>query len=99
MIEYSNIEKQTIIYLLSLIMEADGLIHPNEIEYMDSVIKQLGISHQEYDHLEEADLQTASTLFKQMSKEKQEEVRNMCHTMSQIDGFVDPRETEVINML
>lgn len=99
MIEYSQSEKTTIISLLSLIMEADNIIHPKEIEYMDSIIDKLGVSHLEYDHLEEIDLHAASNAFKMMDKDKQDDVRSMCHTMSEIDGFVDPRETRVINML
>lgn len=99
MIEYSATEKTTIISLLSLIMEADNVIHPKEIEYMDSVIKKLGITNNEYDHLEDLDLKMVSDAFKMMTEDKQNDVRLMCHTMSQIDGYVDPRETQVINML
>lgn len=80
-------------------MEADNVIHPKEIEYMDSVIGRFGITHHEYDYLEDIDLLVASSAFKKMTKEKQEDVRAMCHTMAQVDGFVDSRETQLINML
>ena len=44
MIQLTIIEKFAIVTILSQIMNADGIIHPKEEEYMDKVYAELGIT-------------------------------------------------------
>ena len=43
MIEFNIDEKRIIIAILITIMEADGIIDPHEIDYLDSIILSFGM--------------------------------------------------------
>ena len=44
MIQFTAIEKYAIVTILSQIMNADGIVHPKEEEYMNHVYAKLGIT-------------------------------------------------------
>ena len=52
---YTLSEKYAIINILSAIMEADTIIHPKEIEYMNSIMESLHIVVSDLDHMEMRD--------------------------------------------
>ena len=95
--DFTNNEKYAIITILSLIMEADTIVHPKEIEFMNIMMKRLNIRISDLDHMEMSDLTLSKTIIQAMSPQKQKIVKEWFQTMAQIDGYIDPRETNVIN--
>ena len=49
MSQFSEHEKRTILHILTMIMEADSVIHPKEVEYIKSLMKEFGLSTAEFD--------------------------------------------------
>ena len=96
---YTLSEKYAIINILSAIMEADTIIHPKEIEYMNSIMESLQIVVSDLDHLEMKDNNLDKQIIQSMSKEKRIEVISLFQQMAEIDGFVDPREIDIINSI
>lgn len=97
--EYTLTEKYAIINILSAIMEADTIIHPKEIEYMNNVMQRLQIVISDLDHMEMRDFTLEKQVIKSMDIEKQQEAIALFYGMAEIDGFVDPRELELINSI
>lgn len=96
---YTLSEKYAIINFLSAIMEADTILHPKEIEYMNSIMESLQIVVSDLDHLEMKDNNLDKQIIQSMPKEKRVEVISLFQQMAEIDGFVDPRELDIINSL
>jgi len=96
---YTLSEKYAIINILSAIMEADTIIHPKEIDYMNSIMERLQIVISDLDHLEIKDLNLDKQTIKNMSWEKRMEAKTLFLQMSEIDGYADPRELDLIKTL
>ena len=96
---YTLSEKYSIINILSAIMEADTIIHPKEIEYMNSIMESLQIFVSDLDHLEMKDFNLDRQTIKNMTEEKRLEALSLFQQMAEIDGFIDPREIDVINSI
>lgn len=96
---YTLSEKYAIINILSAIMEADTIIHPKEIEYMNSIMESLQIFVSDLDHLEMKDFNLDRQTIKNMTEEKRLEALSLFQQMAEIDGFIDPREIDVINSI
>lgn len=92
---FTLIEKYAIVNLLTMMMEADTVIHPKEVEYMDEVLTDFGITAIDFDHMENMDLQRCLNIVEEMISEKQLEVKRMVSKMAEVDGFVDPREAKL----
>ena len=97
--EYTLTEKYAIINILSAIMEADTIIHPKEIEYMNNVMQRLQIVISDLDHMEIRDFALEKQVIKSMDIEKQQEAIALFYKMAEIDGVVDPRELELISSI
>lgn len=80
-------------------MQADAIVHPKELEYMDEVYDKLSITLDAFDHMELMDLQTAKSVICRMTSSQQDEIRKMFETMCAVDGFVDNRELLVIDSI
>lgn len=81
------------------IIEADTIIHDREIEYMNSILKQLAFTTQDIEYLENLELSYCMDIVKDMQQEQKNEVIEMFRTMISIDGRIDPREVAVIENL
>lgn len=99
MMDYTLTEKYAIINILSAIMEADTVIHPKEVEYMNSIMKSLQIMVSDLDHLEIKDFRLDRQIIRDMSSEKRSEAMELFRKMSEVDGYIDPREIDVINSI
>lgn len=95
----SQSEKYAIINILTMIMEADTIIHPKEIEYMDSILADFAITVDDNEHMEHMDMAMCLSIIKNMSEENQRNAKEMFITMATIDGFFDPREKKLIESL
>ena len=78
-------------------MEADTIVHPKEIEFMNTMMRRLDIRISDLDHMEMKDLTLSKTIIQAMPPQKQKIVKEWFLTMAQVDGYIDPRETKVIN--
>lgn len=80
-------------------MEADTILHPKEIEYMNSIMENLQIVVSDLDHLEMKDYNLDKQTVKNMPTEKRLETMALFQRMAEIDGIVDPRELDIIDSL
>lgn len=92
-------EKYAIVNMLTMIMEADTIIHPKEIEYMDSILTEFAITTNDNEHMDNMDMQLCLAIIKNMSTEKQEAAKNLFTTMAAIDGHIDFREKKLLETL
>lgn len=90
-------EKFAIVSILSQIMKADGIIHPKEEEYMDKVYEDFGITVNDIEDMANMNDIQAINIIKELSEEKQQYARTLFEGMAASDGFVDPREMDIIN--
>lgn len=99
MVIYNIKEKIAVINLLSLIMEADKVVNPKEVEYMDEVMKALNITVSDLDKMENKDIESNKFVFEQMTPDKKMEAMAMFRHMAAVDGYIDPREMAIIEDL
>lgn len=96
---FSEQEKRTILQLLTMIMEADTVIHPKEVDYINSVVKDFGFSSAEFDHMDMLDFAVLKDEFSQMSEDKQSKAQDYFVNMAKVDGYVHVNEKIIINNL
>ena len=96
---YTLSEKYAIVNILSAIMEADTIIHPKEIEYMNNIMESLHIVVSDLDHMEMRDFNLNKLIIQSMSKEKRIEVISLFKQMAECDGYINPREIDIINSI
>ena len=92
-------EKRTIFYILSLIMKADQIIDPAEVEFLDKVFFDFELDISEFDHMEDLTTEELSKAFAILSDDKKEYAKKLFFDMAACDGYVDPRETDIINQM
>lgn len=97
MIQLTIIEKFAIVTILSQIMNADGIIHPKEEEYMDKVYAELGITISDIEDMANMDDIQAKSVINEMLEEKKQYVQSLFVSMAEADGYIHPNETEIIN--
>ena len=97
--DFTLTEKYAIINILSAIMEADTVIHPKEVEYMNSVMESLHIVVSDLDHLEIRDFRLDRQIIRDMPNDKRTEAMGLFRKMAEVDGYVDSREIDVINSI
>jgi uncharacterized tellurite resistance protein B-like protein len=96
---FSQSEKYAIINMLSMIMEADTIIHPKEIEYMDSILADFAITTDDNERMENMNLQQCIAIIKNMPKDKKEITKKIFTAMAIADGYIDPREIELFESI
>ena len=92
-------EKRTIFRILNLIMRADFIIKPAEIEFLDKVFKRFELDLSEFDHMEDLEIEELFDIYSSFSSETKEYAKKLFIEMAECDGFVDPREMTIINKL
>lgn len=96
---FSKQEKYAIISVLIKIMEADGIIDPHEVEFLDSVLVDMHISEPEIEFIQEYNLGQDVAIIKQLSIEKLDAAKMLFLNMAKCDGYADPRELQLIDSL
>ena len=99
MIQFTMIEKFAIVNILSQIMNADGVIHPKEEEYMDKVYLELGITISDMEDMANMDDIQAWSVINEMQDDKKQYAQSLFASMAEADGYIHPKETEVIDQL
>ena len=97
--KFSEQEKRTILQILTLIMEVDEVIHPQEVVYINSLMKEFGLSSAEFDHMDMLDFDVLKREFRIMDKEKQELAKAYFKGLAKIDGNIHINEENIIKEL
>ena len=90
-------EKYAIVNILSKIMKADGIIHPKEEEFMDKAYHELDIRIHDLADVANIDDIQAMLIIDRMTDESREYARTLFIGMAESDGFIHPRESDIIN--
>ena len=99
MTQLTIIEKFAIIIILSQIMKADGIIHPKEEEYMDKVFADLGITISDMEDMANMDDIQAIYIINEMLDDKKQYAHSLFVSMAEADGYIHPKEIEIMNQL
>ena len=97
--KFSEQEKRTILQLLTMIMEADTVIHPKEVDYINSILRECGLSSAEFDHMDMLDFAVLKYEFGQMSEEKRNMAKDYFVSMAKVDGYIHVNENKIIDRL
>lgn len=98
-IRYSKHQQYAIISILILIMEADGIIDPNEVEFMNNVYRDFSITEGEMELINQYDLSSSSSIIKALPSKEKEYAIKLFIEMAKCDGYADPRELNIIEGL
>ena len=99
MIQLTIIEKFAIVTILLQIMKADGIIHPKEEEYMDKVFAELSITISDMEDMANMDDIQARSVINEMRDDKKQYAQSLFVSMAEADGYIHPKETEIIDQL
>lgn len=99
MTHLTKIEKFAIVNILSQIMNADGIIHPKEEEYMDKIYTDLGITISDMEDITNIDAIQARSIINAMQDEKKQYAQSLFVAMAESDGYLHPLESKIINQL
>lgn len=97
--KFSEQEKRTILQLLTMIMEADTVIHPKEVDYINSLVKEFGLTSAEFDHMDMLDFAVLKNELGQMDEDKRNTAKDYFVNMAKVDGSVHINERNIINSL
>lgn len=96
MIQLTIQQKYAIVTILTQIMNADGVIHPKEEEYMDKVYVELGIRIGDIEDMTNIDEFQAKQIVRTMSEEQRKYSQNLFVSMAKCDEFYHPKESAII---
>lgn len=96
---FTTIEKYAIIKVLSHIMNADGIIHPKEEEYMDQTYGALSITITDLEEISNIDDIQTKLIISGMSDDKKNIAQALFLGMAEADGIIHPKEVEIINKI
>ena len=97
--EFNLAEKRVIFQILTLIIKADYILNPAEVEYLDKVFTDFKLSINEFDHFEEVSIEELLSDFSRFSSEKKEYAKKLFVEMAESDGYVHPSEAAIINQI
>lgn len=96
---FTTVEKYAILHILSSIMKADGIINPKEEEYMNQVYRAFSTTIQDLEEISDFDDILAKHIIKRMRNENKKLARTIFTDMAKADGFIHPKEIEVIDQM
>lgn len=99
MSQFNVDEKKVIVTILMAIMEADGIIHPHEVTYLDNIISSFGMNDADLDSIDEVDFRDVVSYFKRFDSIKKEQAKTIFLEMIRCDGYEDPRELDIYNLI
>ena len=97
--KFTPYEQRIIVAILIAIMEADGIIDPNETVFLDKIIKEFEMPQKELDQISEYDLNLVIQDYQNLEPWKKEEAVKLFIDMAKCDGYAHPKELEIINAL
>ena len=97
--ELSTNEKYAIVSILYQIMNADGIVHPKEEEYMNKVYVELGINANDIEEIANMNNYMSQNIIKQMSSSHRQYAQSLFESMAKSDGSIHPQEVAIIEQL
>ena len=94
---FTKIEKYAIVIVLLCIMKADGIIHPKEEEFMNEIYSNFDITISDLENISNIDDIQANHIVLNMPNKKKEQAMALFAEMAKADGFIHPKEIEIIN--
>lgn len=94
---FTKIEKYAIVIVLLCIMKADGIIHPKEEEFMNEIYSNFDITISDLENISNIDDIQANHIVRNMPNKKKEQAMALFAEMAKADGFIHPKEIEIIN--
>ena len=94
--ELTKTEKLAIVYVLSRIMCADGIIHPKEEEFINKVFAELEISISDIESMSDMNEIMAKQILNDMEPSQVDYVKKLFMSMAESDGYVHPDEIKII---
>jgi uncharacterized tellurite resistance protein B-like protein len=93
--DFSSIEKQSIISLMVGIIEADGWIDDEEIEFAEEVLDAIDCSEEDFDLGQEMPLLPALVTIKNMTPEQKDAVADVIFAVIVADRVIAREEAEI----
>ena len=97
--ELTKTEKLAIVYVLSRIMSADGIIHPKEEEFINKVFAELEISISDIESMSDMNEIMAKQILNDMEPSQVDYVKKLFMSMAESDGYVHPDEIKIIESI
>lgn len=97
--KYSQTQKFAIVSILIMIMEADGVIDPNEIKFLNGVLSSFNISESELEIISSYDFNQCQKILSGMAAQELANTKAIFTGMAKCDGYAHPKELEIINRL
>lgn len=95
--DFSSIEKQSIISLMVGIIEADGWIDDEEIEFAEEVLDAIDCSEEDFDLGQEMPLLPALVTIKNMTPEQKDAVADVIFAVIVADRVIAKEEAEIFD--
>lgn len=95
--DFSSIEKQSIISLMVGIIEADGWIDDEEIEFAEEVLDAIDCSEEDFDLGQEMPLLPALVTIKNMTSEQKDAVADVIFAVIVADRVIAKEEAEIFD--
>ena len=92
-------EKKIIFQILTLIMKADFILNPAEIEYLDKVFNDFELNINEFDHIEDVSIEELTSDFSKFTAEKKKYAKKLFIEMAESDGYFHPKEAAIIEKI
>ena len=97
--DFNKKEQHAIVSVLIAIMEADGVIHPNETSYQNKILSAFSMLESEIEDIPPFDSVATPLTLKIMTENKKKEARKILAGMAGCDGYSDPREIKIIDSI
>ena len=95
--KYTAEERRTILYVLTEVMMADGVLRTEEQHFFDKIFSGIEANVADMTAMEHIDNKYALSVFHAMSEEKQNQLRKTLYEMAMSDGVLDSREQAVLD--
>lgn len=97
--KYSKTEQFAIVSILILIMEADGVIDPNEEKFLNRILSTFKITESELEIISSYSFNQCREILCGMGSEELTHAKLIFTEMAKCDGYADSRELEIINRI
>ena len=95
--ELNNYEKIAVAKVLTEILNADNIVHENEINYMQEIIRSFGLDNTYKYDVDNLEISKALSAIREMSPEQKKEVAKMMGKMIVIDNDINYNEVKMYN--
>ena len=95
--ELNNYEKIAVAKFLTEILNADNIVHENEINYMQEIIRSFGLDNTYKYDVDNLEISKALSAIREMSTEQKKEVAKMMGKMIVIDNDINYNEVKMYN--